>query len=53
MAAYAEGFNILAHANAGGARGRRMRKPRRSAIPSTINTICRCRKSRNSGGVAA
>ena len=39
MAAYAEGFNILAHANAGRARARRpTRKPRRSRIPSTINT---------------
>ena len=39
MAAYAEGLNILKHANVGKATAKPTPKPRRCAIRKTINTI--------------
>ena len=54
MAAYAEGLNILHHANAGKQAARRsMPRPRRSATPSTINTTWIWPTSPKSGAAAA
>ena len=54
MAAYAEGFNILKHANVGTreARGDAPRR-RRCAIRSTTSTTSICRRSPKCGGTAA
>ena len=53
MAAYAEGFNILAHASVGASPRPADAEPRRSAIPRTTSTTSPCRTSPSSGGAAA
>jgi hypothetical protein len=54
MAAYAEGFNILKHANVGKSAGvTDAETTPRFATPSTISTISTCPRSRSSGGAAA
>ena len=53
MAAYAEGFNILRHADAGRRARPTTRRRRRSSIPSTTSTSSICRRSQSCGGAEA
>ena len=53
MAAYAEGLNILHHANIGKSRPTSTPKPPRCAIPNTTNMTSTCATSPKSGAVAA
>ena len=53
MAAYAEGLAVLKAANIGKKPAWSMRKPRRCAIPSTIDTTSTWPTSPRSGAAAA
>ena len=53
MAAYAEGLNILSHANVGKKLTPRMRRRLRCVIPNTINMISIWRTWPKSGAAAA
>jgi len=53
MAAYAEGFNILKHANVGNSIARQTPKPRRCVSLNIINTISISLMWRKSGGAEA